>query len=197
MDAQSLEAAEVFPLTPEHWPDFEQLFGSHGAYGGCWCMWWRLPRQAFEAQKGEANRQSFKAIVESGEEPGLLAYIAGQPVGWCAVAPRASYPTLDHTQALKAVDDQPVWSVPCFYIARQQRQKGLSVALLHAAVAFAGARGARIVEGYAVEPRKPRTPDPFAYTGLFSAFRQAGFVEVARRSPTRPIMRFYLVPAGE
>jgi GNAT superfamily N-acetyltransferase len=90
------------------------------------------------------------------------------------------------------VDEQPVWSVVCFFVARSQRRKGLTVELLKAAVDYARANGARIVEGYPVEPKAGKAPDIFVYTGLLSAFKQAGFTEILRRSETRPIMRYYL-----
>jgi GNAT superfamily N-acetyltransferase len=99
---------------------------------------------------------------------------------------------LSRSRVLKPVDDQPVWSVVCFFVARSQRHKGLTVKLLKAAVEYARANGARIIEGYPVEPKEGKSPDVFVYTGLFSAFKQAGFSEVLRRSETRPIMRFIL-----
>lgn len=177
------------PLTPARWRDLEGLFGERGACGGCWCMWWRLKRSQFEKQKGAGNKRALKRLVASGQVPGLLAYANGQPVAWCAVAPRESYSVLERSRVLARVDEQPVWSVGCFFVAKPFRGRGLTVKLLRAAVAYARKQGARIVEGYPVEPRKGRMPDAFAYTGLPSAFRQAGFVEVLRRSATRPIMR--------
>lgn len=178
------------PLTAERFRDLEQLFGQRGACGGCWCMWWRLKRSEFERQKGEKNRKALKRIVESGEVPGLLAYADGQPVGWCSVAPREAFGALERSRVLKRVDDRPVWSVVCFFVAKPFRRRGVTVDVLRAAVEYAREHGARIVEGYPIEPKKSPAPDPFVWTGLPSAFRQAGFVEVARRSPTRPIMRF-------
>ena len=176
------------PLTSDRWRDFETLFGPKGC-GGCWCMWWRLTRSEFERQKGEDNRQAMKALVESGEVPGILAYAEGEPVGWCSVAPREAFGALQRSRILKPVDEQPVWSVVCFFIAKAHRRKGLTVELLKAAVDYAAAHGAKVVEGYPVEPKKADAPDAFMYTGIASAFRRAGFVEVARRSETRPIMR--------
>ena len=127
--------------------------------------------------------------MKTGESPGILAYADGQPVGWCAVAPRQAYPTLARSRVLKPVDERPVWSVTCFFVAKGFRRQGVTTRLLEAAAKFAKSRGAKIIEGYPVEARKGQMPDVFAYTGLPSAFRQAGFAEVARRSPTRPIMR--------
>jgi GNAT superfamily N-acetyltransferase len=133
-----------------------------------------------------------QAIVVSGEIPGLLAYHEEQPVAWCSVAPREAFPVLDRSNVLKRVDDQPVWSVVCFFVAKNYRRMGLSVELLRGAVEYARSEGARIVEGYPVDPKRGETADVFAFTGLPATFLQAGFVEVLRRSETRPIMRRYL-----
>jgi GNAT superfamily N-acetyltransferase len=183
---------DVYPLTRERLADFEKVLGPHGAYGGCWCMFWRLKRLEFKTQQGEGNRQAMKFLVESGSTPGLLGYLDGRPVGWVSVAPRLEFPVLNNSRILKAVDDQPVWSVNCFYVVRGSRRKGVSAALIKAAVRYATEHGAQIVEGYPVDPRKGDYPDAFIYTGALPAFQQAGFVEVLRRSETRPIMRFYI-----
>lgn len=185
---------EIHPLTPERWQDLEALFGKRGACGGCWCMWWRLPRSQFEQRKGQQNRADFQSIVLSGELPGLLAYKDGQPIAWCALAPRERYPVLERSRTLKRVDDEPVWSITCFFVAKAFRRQGVTLELLRAAVDYARMHGANIVEGYPVEPKQGTTPDAFAWTGLASAFRKAGFVEVLRRSETRPIMRYMCMP---
>jgi GNAT superfamily N-acetyltransferase len=180
------------PLTPERWSGFEKLFGPRGACGGCWCMYWRLSRTQYDEQHGELNRRNIKALVDSGNIPGILAYSGDEPVGWCSIAPHEEFPTLGRSRILKPVDDQPVWSVVCFFVTRGQRRKGLTVQLLKAAVEYAASKGARIIEGYPVEPKDGKAPDVFVYTGLLSAFKHAGFTEVLRRSATRPIMRYYL-----
>ncbi len=181
---------EFHPVTPKRWCDLEKLFGERGACGGCWCMCWRLKRSQFEKQKGAGNKKALKKIVDAGEAPGLLAYAGREPVAWCSIAPRENYPRLERSRILKKVDDQPVWSAICFFVARPYRRQGLSVKLLRAAVAYAKKKRARMVEGYPVEPKKSPMPDVFAWTGLADAFRRAGFKEVLRRSPTRPIMRY-------
>jgi GNAT superfamily N-acetyltransferase len=183
---------EFHPVTQKRWSDFETLFGEKGACGGCWCMWWRLTRKEFERQKGEANRLAMKTIVESGEIPGLLAYSEKRPLAWCSVAPRESFPALERSRVLKKIDDRPVWSISCFFINKDFRKKGLSVRILEAAVDYVKQQGGNIVEGYPVEPKQGKTADAFAWTGLASFFKKAGFVESARRSETRPIMRFYV-----
>lgn len=184
----------IEPLTPERWPDLETLFGPRGACAGCWEMWWRVPRSQFGRQQGEGNKAAFREIVLAGEIPGLLVYVDGVPAGWCAVQPREAFPGLARSRILKPVDDTPVWAVTCFFIARAHRRKGLTVRLLEAAIAHARARGARVVEGYPVAASSEGMPDAFAWHGTVAAFARAGFVEVARRSPTRPIMR-YVLPA--
>jgi GNAT superfamily N-acetyltransferase len=177
------------PLAPERWPDLEQLFGTRGACGGCWCMAWRLKRADFESQKGAANKRAFQMIIASEKPAGILAYRGREPLGWCAVAPRQDYPRLSGSRILRPVDDQPVWSVTCLFVARGYRRYGLSSKLLCAAVNYACEWGAKIVEGYPIESRTSNIPDVFAWTGFASSFRNAGFEEVARRSPTRPLMR--------
>jgi GNAT superfamily N-acetyltransferase len=185
----------VHPLTPERWPDFEALFGKNGACGGCWCMWWRLTASAFQANKGDANRRAMKRRVTTGGPPGLIAYHGDEPVAWCAVEPRPAYPRFERSRILAPVDDEPVWSVTCFFVSRPWRRKGLTVRLLDAAVEHVRRHGGRIVEGYPKETRKDE-PGPFVWTGTAEAFRRAGFVEVARRSKDRPIMRRSVRAAG-
>ncbi|MEW6156586.1 MAG: GNAT family N-acetyltransferase [Verrucomicrobiota bacterium] len=185
------DAMQCVPLTAERWEDFEALFGDRGACGGCWCMWWRLTHAQFVHQKGAGNKQAMQQLLASGASPGILAYLDGEVAGWCALAPRTAYARLANSRVLKPVDDQPVWSITCFFVARQFRRRGVSLALVNGAIAFARQQGARILEGYPIEIGKDQ-PDPFVYTGLASTFRNAGFNEVARRSPTRPLMRLVM-----
>jgi GNAT superfamily N-acetyltransferase len=179
----------VHPVTPARWDDLVQLFGPRGACAGCWCMYFRLSRAEFERRQGTSNRRALHRLVSAGREPGLIAYVDGTPAAWIALAPRQEYPLLDHSRILQPVDEKPVWSVVCFFTARAYRGQGLMVKLLREAAAFARRRGAQRLEGYPVDPAGGALPDAFAYHGLASAFRAAGFREIARRSPTRPIMR--------
>jgi GNAT superfamily N-acetyltransferase len=158
-------------------------------------MWWRLPRPQWTARKGGPNKEAFEGIVAAGPPPGILAYRGAAPVGWCAVAPRECYPTLQRSRTLHPIDDRPVWAVTCLFVTKEERHKGLSVALLEAAARFVRKQGGRIVEGYPVEPSKGKLPDAFAWTGTASAFRQAGFEECARRA-ARPIVRRTLNAGG-
>lgn len=178
------------PATASRWRDIEKLFGERGACGGCWCMFWRRPRKEFDAGKGAGNKSALRRIVNAGEKPGIIAYNGKEPIAWCAVAPRERYVALERSRILKPVDAQPVWSISCLFIMKSYRRKGVSSQLLRAAVAFAAKQGARVVEGYPVEPSMEKMPDPFLWHGIPSAFKAAGFKEVLRRSKSRPIMRF-------
>lgn len=176
------------PLTPERWPDLEQLFGKNGAYSNCWCTYWRIKRSEFDGWSPERKRALLKGATEAGDVPGLLAYRGGAPVGWVAVQPRTAFAALERSPTLKRIDDAPVWSITCFFIHKEHRGTGVMRALLDAAVAHARASGASIVEGYPTIARKPlRGAD--GYMGLVPAFERAGFREVARPSATRRVMR--------
>ena len=177
------------PLRMAQWKDLEKLFGERGACGGCWCMWARLKRADFARQKGARNKAAFKEVVAGGPAPGVLVYKGAEAIGWCAVAPREVYLRLEKSRVLARVDEKPVWSITCLFVAKPFRRSGVSVGLLKAAAEYAAKHGAKLVEGYPIEPGSEAMPDAFAWTGLASAFGTAGFKEVARRSKTRPIMR--------
>jgi GNAT superfamily N-acetyltransferase len=181
-----------YPVTKENWKDFEKLFGEKGACAGCWCMYWRMKRKDYDAQRGSGTKRKMKNLINNGIVPGILAYDSNIPIGWCSVAPREDFQVLENSRVLERIDDKPVWSVVCFFINKDYRKKGLSVELLNAAKKYVKNNKGKIIEGYPVEPKKGKTADVFAWTGLASAFRKAGFKEIIRRSETRPIMRFII-----
>jgi GNAT superfamily N-acetyltransferase len=183
---------EFHPLTTNRWSDFEVLFGPRGAYGGCWCMWWRLKRKEFEDLQGEGNRKAMHAIVKSGQVPGILAYIDGKAVAWCSIAPREDYGSLNRSPVLKRIDDTPVWSLVCFFIAKSHQGQGMAVKLIRAAVAFARKSGAKVVEAYPTNPRGGRLPPVSSFMGMPKLFEKAGFVECARPSTSKVIMRYFI-----
>jgi GNAT superfamily N-acetyltransferase len=186
-------AERFVPLSPDRWDDFVELFGPRGACAGCWCMWPRLPAAEWKRGAGQGNKRRMKKLVDSAREPpGLLAYVDGRPAGWIAFAPRDEYVRLDRSRVWKRVDERPVWSISCFFVARPFRGRGLTVKLLRAAAAHAKRRGARLLEGYPIDSAGGDMPDAFVWTGMVETFREVGFVEVARRSPSKPIMRLEL-----
>jgi molybdopterin converting factor small subunit/GNAT superfamily N-acetyltransferase len=185
---KSAASLRVTPATPARWADLEKLFGLRGACAGCWCMWCRLPGKEFRYGRGLGNKRRLRRLVNEGPPPGLIGYLGTEPVAWCAIGPREHFQRLSGSRTLAPVDDRPVWSVPCFFVARAQRRSGLTARMLGEAAKFAKARGASILEGYPIEPGG-KTADAFAWWGLVGAFEKAGFDEVLRRSPTHPIMR--------
>jgi GNAT superfamily N-acetyltransferase len=164
-------------LTPERWDDFEALFASaNGVCGGCWCMFWRLERgESYEAVKGDPARRRMKRLVQSGAALGVLAYDGKDPVGWLSYGPRRDYPKLDRAPSLAVEDADRVWSLPCFFVKRGHRGKGVARALLARALEQLQARGVEIAEAYPVRPQAGKVSPAFAYTGVVSLFEKAGF----------------------
>lgn len=176
------------PLTTDRWDDFVSVFGQNGACGGCWCMYWRASGKAFSTSSREQKRMGIKALVDADREPGLLAYVDDLPAAWVSVGPREDFPTLNNSRILAPVDDQPVWSIVCFFIHRNYRRTGLMRPLIDAASAYAHLHGAQVVEAYPYDPDH-KVESSSIYLGVASPFLEAGFVEVARRSKTHPVMR--------
>jgi GNAT superfamily N-acetyltransferase len=183
---------KVAKATEARWKDLEKLFGPNGACAGCWCMWFRQGSQEFRERHGDRNRRALKRLVAGAVAPGVIAYREGAPVGWCAVAPREQYPRVLRSRTLAPVDERPAWAVTCFYITPALRRGGLGRPLLEAAVRHARSHGARLIEGYPIDPVTRKITNNEAFHGLVSTFRARGFREVERRSPNRPIMRLEL-----
>jgi ribosomal protein S18 acetylase RimI-like enzyme len=190
----------IRPLTPARWQDFETIFRAKGCSvaRGCWCMYYRRSgRRTGPAPAGsvaESNRLDFKALVDAGEFTGLLAYRGRVPVGWVSLGPRAAYARLARSPVMKPVDTQPVWSIVCFVVPAEFRGQGVARALLDGAIAYAKRRRITLLEAYPVD-RRQRSSDESMWFGAKSMFDRAGFEEVMRRKPARPIVR--LRPAQE
>lgn len=187
---------DVQPVTKERWEDLEVLFGERGAYANCWCLFWRLERAQFKKLNGEGRKAVLREMTLSDQEPGLLAYLDGKPVGWCSVGPREDYRALERSRLLKRLDQQPTWSIVCFYIDKAYRKQGIMKALIRGAVEYAESHAAQIVEAYPIDLQAPKLEGQKlsgcgGYMGIAEAFRKAGFVEAGRASETQPIMRYF------
>jgi len=181
---------EVHPLTPDRWPDLEELFARPGASipRSCWCMYYRKSGASASKPEAAKNKRALKSLVNRGTPPGLIGYADGRPVGWISLGPREDYARLERSRVMKPLDDRPVWSVVCFFVDSKSRGEGVSKALLDAAIAYARSQGATLLEGYPVD--KPGDSEPaFLWFGSKRIFDRAGFREVARRTPTRPVVR--------
>ena len=180
----------IRPLTQETWPALEDLFGPLGACNGCWCMYWRIGSE-YKRRDRAANREAFRQIVEHGPSPGLLAFDGDRAIGWLQLTPREELPWLERTWRLRRLDDEPVWSISCLYVRIGYRRRGVSTALVRAAIEAARAAGAQVLEAYPLDAEL--TPSASG-TGFLPSFVASGFEVAARHAPPRPIVRLRLNP---
>lgn len=178
----------IVPVTPGRWDDLASVMASCSYGRKCWCAYWYLPNAEFKAGWGEANRAPLETLVKDGRTPGLIAYVDGTAAGWVGVAPRRAFDRLNRSRNFAPIDDRDVWAVNCFIIAPAFRRRGLMAKLAAAAAEFAIAGGAEGAEAYPIEPG-PSSGAGDLYLGTPNAFAAAGFVEVARPLPRRPVMR--------
>lgn len=185
--------ATVYPATPERWDDVAAAMGTRGDPAHCWCQFFRLRGRDWRDATREDNREALRAQVHDDDAPpGVLAYADGRPVGWCAVAPKTSYPKLLASR-ISPPETDGVWAVTCFVVVVGWRRRGVAAGLLDGAVGFAQSHGARVLEAYPVDPAA-RTSVSAAelYHGTVSLFADAGFEEIARPSAGRAVMRLGL-----
>jgi GNAT superfamily N-acetyltransferase len=185
------------PVTPERFADLEAIFQARGCSvaRNCWCMYYRESGAATQRAPGQTLRQvrraAMKALIEAGRPVGLIGYRGKTPVGWVSLGPREDYAKLARSPVMKQVDDKPVWSVICFVVPSEYRGEGVATGLLAAAVSWAKRQGVKLLEAYPVD--KPgRAGDDTMWFGAKSMYDSAGFEEVARRKPQRPIVRLKL-----
>jgi len=181
---------EYHPVTKDRWADFEELFGKSGAYGGCWCMWWRSKRSEFETRGNAGNRVAMKDIIDSGTVPGILIYVDDRPAAWCSIAPREQYGSLNRSRVLKRIDDTPVWSLVCLFVTKDYRKQGITRSVIRSAIDYVRSQGGKVVEAYPTLPKEHRLPPVSSFMGLPGMYEKEGFVEVARPSESKVVMRY-------
>jgi len=183
----------IKPLTRDNWTDLVELFGRPGASvaRGCYCMYYRRSGRN-EKPAGitysQWNKRALKALVDRGVVPGLIGYESERPIGWVSLGPRADYAKLQRSSVMKPVDDKPVWSIICFFVDAKARHRGVADALLKAAIAWAKKERVTLLEAYPCD-KPARAADDTMWFGTKSMFDRAGFNEVARRKPMRPVVR--------
>jgi GNAT superfamily N-acetyltransferase len=187
----------LHPLTPDRWGDLEAIFTARGCSVArqCWCMHYRISgRPPWPPGVGPAAgaKAALQALAGADPPAGLIGYRGRQPVGWISLGPRADYARLARSPVAKPVDARPVWSVVCFVVPAEHRRQGVARALLDGAIAYARRRGVTLLEAYPVD-RPGHCDDATLWFGTRSMFERAGFVEVARRKPERPVVRLALV----
>ena len=189
----SSKSVVVRPLTRARWADLETIFNAKGCSlaRGCWCMFYRRSGETETTPgltRAQSNRAELLALVEAGGTPGLIGYRGKTPVGWVSLGPREDYAKLKRSVVMKPVDDRPVWSVICFVVPAQYRGEGVARALLDGAIAYAKKKDVELLEAYPVDKRG-RANDDSMWFGAKSMYDAAGFDEVARRKPHRPVVR--------
>ena len=181
------------PLTPERLDDLEALFNSDGITRSCWCMHWRHSAKEWKSSSGQDRRLAFRACVETGPSPGILAYRGGEAVGWVQVTPRIDVPRFNKARSARPspadADLGAVWAVSCFFLRKDVRGQGLMTTLAEAACAFAARCGARVVEAAPISPRRPLIWGD-GFVGITSALQRAGFELVEKRTDLRSLMRW-------
>jgi GNAT superfamily N-acetyltransferase len=186
----TVEKWEYHLLTTDRWDDFEQLFGPNGACAGCWCAWYLMTNREFTMSGKEGHKELMRTLVQSGVEPGIIAYADGIPAGWVALAPRESYKRLATSKLLAAVDEKPVWVISCFYIHRNYRHQGLMEKLIRATIDYARSKKIKLLEAFPVEAKDRMSPISM-YTGKADVFYRLGFKQAALRE-SRQILRLEL-----
>jgi GNAT superfamily N-acetyltransferase len=164
---------EVLPALGRYDGFFEVVGVKKAGGGGCWCMSYR------DARVKNADRGAYmkrECALEPG--PGVLAYVDGEPAGWCSIAPRSAYRRLMHSRTIPFVDEQEAWSAVCFVVRPPYRGQGLMRTLLEGAVEHARTNGAPVVEGYPIDSGGGKVDVISGYVGTTGLFERAGFERV-------------------
>lgn len=178
-------------VTPDSWKHIEELFGSNGACGGCWCMSWRIAKdEKWEDVKGVEAKKRFKKLITSGKAHGALAFSGDEVIGWCSFDKRIDYLKLDRSPSLKCDDAENVWSIPCFFIKKEFRGKGVAAELLKHSAKTLKKQGVKIVEGYPVKLDK-ELPAAFVWTGTLSLFEKEGFEVVTVKKGKQRVRKVF------
>jgi GNAT superfamily N-acetyltransferase len=174
--AEENASITVRPASVDRFEDLAVLLRPKQAKSACWCVNYRLPnREAVTVPEREAY---MRGLCESGQPPGVLAYLGDVPVGWCSVSPRDGLSRLVNSRTIPKVDDRAAWSVICFVVRAGYRRRGVADALLEGAVEYARSQDASLVEGYPLDAEGARISASFVYVGTVSMFERAGFSRV-------------------
>jgi GNAT superfamily N-acetyltransferase len=193
------DAISVVPANVASWEDLQAVFGSRGAASGCQCQRYKLaPRESFRSFPAEERARRLRQQTDSGHPEsdttsGLVAYLDGEPAGWCAVEPRSAYDGLARVFRIpwegrdEDKADTSVWAVTCFFTRKGFRKRGVSRALAKAAADFARERGARAIEGYPIVTKDVIIEE--LHVGARSVFADAGLTQVSHPTLRRVVMR--------
>jgi len=183
---------EIVAASADRFADVEHALTGGGDGASCWCQWWMLTAQQFESTTKDGRRELLRRDLEVTPRSGLLAYVDGEAAGWVKVSPRPEQPRLGRTRNFahspEPFDDPSVWAISCFVVRKEHRREGVSTRLLNRAIAHARDNGARVIEGYPIDTTVTKASANDLFHGSLSMFLDAGFTEVARPAPSRPIV---------
>lgn len=183
---------QITEVTSQNFNLLEELFGSIGACGGCWCMHFRLTNKEWQAGKtNNGNKQKLKTLVDEKKSIGVIAIQNNQAIAWAALSPRNEFSKLSRSRIHKPIDEKLVWSLPCLYVHKDYRNQGLLSTFLVGIIAFAKEKNIKILEAYPLISSS-KLPAPFMWVGPYQAFDKVGFQIVSHESKNRPMMRYYL-----
>ena len=189
----------IVPANEARRDDLAAIFGTRGDTSRCFCQRFKMaPGESWRSVGPEElafrlRRQTDCGHPRSRTTSGLVAYLDGEPVGWCAVEPRSAYPRMLRSNRVpwegrdEDKGDDSVWAITCFVTRTGFRKRGISRALARAAVDFARARGARALEGYPITTKEVILGE--LHVGTEATFAAAGFTEVSRPTIRRVVMR--------
>jgi GNAT superfamily N-acetyltransferase len=195
------ESIQVVPANEAPWEHLQSVFGDRGSARYCQCQRYKLaPREAFSKFPAEERAMRLREQTNPGTPSadattGLVAYLDGEPVGWCAVQPRTAYPGLLRVYRTpwegRSEDkgDDSVWSVTCVFVRAGFRKRGVGYALAKAAVEYARSRGARALEAYPMRSEIGEVTWDEIHVGAQSIFAAGGMSEVSRPGIRRAVMR--------
>lgn len=192
------ESIDIVSVADAPWPDVQTVFGTRGDPSSCWCQYFKMDNAEWKnASRATCEPLLKQQVHDLDPAPGVIAYLDGEPVGWCAIEPRPGYQRLDRMRVLSGSPEQPddptVWAVTCFVVRVGFRKRGIGRALLAGAVDHARRGGARVVEGYPVDPaQRQKVSSAELYHGSVSLFAANGFSEVSRPTPDRAVMHLDL-----
>ncbi len=178
----------ILPATEERWPDIGPVYGPRERDpDSCWCQRFREP------SRGSARDALHHEVVTAGVPVGLIAYVDERPVGWSRVVPRNTLAGIERNRAIQRIvePDDAAWWVTCFVVRREHRGEGIGLQLLRAAADWARDHGASVLDGHPVDVDVLQSAPAASavFTGTLSMFRAAGFTEIGRTYPSRPLMR--------
>lgn len=187
----------IEPATADRFDDAQHALTGGGDGASCQCQWWTITNAEWQQTSRDERKEMLRDEIAAGPPPALIAYVDGEAAGWIRVGPRIRQARLPRTKEFTANSEEPwedesVWAVSCFVVRREHRGQGLNAKLLDAAIDYARANGARLIEGYPKEAVNPttgkKTPSNELFRGAVSTFENAGFREVARPKPDRAIV---------